>query len=70
MSRSGYGGPSTPPLQRLTCQPSRSINPRCAWWWCDEVWRFEIAEEAQAYPDEAIWLTLWRYEIGECADIC
>ena len=45
-------------------------NPRCAWWWCDEVWRFEIDEDARAYPYEALWLTLWRVEMGECADNC
>lgn len=46
-------------------------NPiRCAWFWCYEVWRFEIDAAARNYEDEALWLTIWRFHPDECADVC
>ena len=46
-------------------------NPiRCAWFWCHEVWRFEIDADARNYEDEALWLTIWRVHPDECADVC
>ena len=43
-------------------------DPSCGWFYCVENWRFPILEEAANYEDEAIWVTLQRFDL--CADIC
>ena len=45
-------------------------RPRCGWWWCHGVWRFDIRADAVNYAGEALWLTVWRVHPDECADLC
>ena len=39
-------------------------RPRCSWFTCWAVWRFEILEDVRNRPDEALWLSLFRYIPG------
>ncbi|MYI06929.1 MAG: hypothetical protein F4059_06360 [Gemmatimonadetes bacterium] len=50
--------------------PENLDHPECMWFWCHKVWRSAIAEDVANYPDEALWVTLYRYRPGECADVC
>ena len=45
-------------------------NPPCGDGRCHTIWRFAIMEDARNYPDEALFVTLWRVVDGECADVC
>ena len=55
----------------LDNMPRTGPNPlKCGWWWCHEVWRFEIQQDALNYEGEALWLMIWRVVPGACADVC
>ena len=45
-------------------------NPECGWFWCHEVWKAPIAEDAANYEGEALWVTLYRHHPDECVDVC
>lgn len=42
----------------------------CTWFWCREVWRFDIREDARNYEAERLWLTIWASTPGECTGSC
>ena len=42
----------------------------CGWWWCHQLWRFELREDVRNRPLEALWLVVYRWHPDECADIC
>lgn len=54
------------PEQDLDDQPPL----RCAYWWCEGVWRFDISEDGVNYSGEALWMTLWGVDPTSCVDIC
>lgn len=62
-------------LDRAPYPPRNGIpedidNPRCQWWWCAAIWRSPIDPDMANYPDEALWMTLYRVHPDECQDDC
>ena len=60
-------------IQRTPYPPAVGISPtedlskaqyRCSWGWCQNVWRFDISEDALNYPGDTFWLLLWA--VREC----
>ena len=60
-------------IQRTPYPPAVGISPtedlsraryRCSWGWCQNVWRFDISEDALNYPGDTLWLLLWA--VREC----
>ena len=43
---------------------------RCISFWCRSIWRYEIDENVRNYPDEALWMALYRVHPDECVDVC
>ena len=57
----------------LHSAPDRITGPNpvpCAWWWCHQLWRFELREDVRNHTLEALWLLVYRSHPDECADIC
>ena len=42
----------------------------CGWFWCREVWRFDIREDARNYEAERLWLTIKAYDPDLCTGSC
>ena len=42
----------------------------CTWFWCREIWRFEIQEDARNYEAERLWVTIWVSTPGLCTGLC
>ena len=45
-------------------------KPACRWFGCQAVLGDAIAEDAANYEGEALWMTVFAYHPGECADVC
>lgn len=42
----------------------------CVYWWCQNVWRFDISEDATNFPGETLWMALWAVDPTSCQDLC
>ncbi len=49
--------------------PGGAVLP-CEAFYCDRTWRVPISGAGANYPEEALWLTLWRSHPDECVDLC